>query len=263
MRSNTRYLIIAAALASPTVTACTSDSPSAPAHYVLVHGAWSNHTAWDAVAAKLRAAGAEVDALDLPGHGDDTTPVDQLSLSAYVDRVDAAIDAAPGEVILVGHSAGGFVVSQAAEARPTKIRSVVFVGAFVPVTGQNLLGLSQMDTGSKIGPSLQNKGATLGIDSAAFPDLFCADCGPDARAALIASYRDEPAEPFTEPVTLAAGFGGLPKTYIHTTNDQVISPAFQLQMTQATPMTHEYDLPTSHMAMLAAPDDLAALLLQE
>ena len=260
MRSSTRYLIMTAALTGTTVAACTSDSTTAP-HYVLVHGAWSNHNAWDGVAAKLRAAGAEVDALDLPGHGDDTTPVAQLTLSAYVDRVDAAIDAAGGDVILVGHSAGGVVISQAAENRPDAIRSVVFVGAFVPTTGQNLFALSMMDAGSKIGPSLENKGATLGIDPTAFPDLFCADCDPDARAALIAGYRDEAAEPFTEAVTLSASFGGLAKTYIHTTNDQVISPAFQLQMTQATPMAHEHDLATSHMAMLADPDDLAALLL--
>ena len=261
MRSSTRYLIMTAALTGTTVTACTSDST--PPHYVLVHGAWSNHSAWDGVAAKLRAAGAEVDALDLPGHGDDTTPIAQLTLSAYVDRVDAAIDAAGGDVILVGHSAGGVVISQAAENRPEAIRSVVFVGAFVPTTGQNLFALSMMDAASKIGPSLENKGATLGIDPAAFPDLFCADCDPEARAALIAGYRDEAAAPFTEPVTLSSNFGDLPKTYIHTTNDEVISHAFQLQMTQATPMAHEYDLATSHMAMLADPDDLAALLLDD
>src|SRR5882757_395231 len=82
---------------------CTS---SAPKHYVLVHGAWSQHTAWDAVAAKLRAAGATVDAIDLPGHGGDTTPIDQLSMAAYAARVDQAIDAAGGKVILVGHSMG-------------------------------------------------------------------------------------------------------------------------------------------------------------
>jgi pimeloyl-ACP methyl ester carboxylesterase len=252
--------MITAALAVPAVTACSDDKPG---HYVLVHGAWSNHAAWDAVAAKLRADGATVDAVDLPGHGDDTTPIDQLSLAAYADRVDAAIDAASGPVIVVGHSAGGVVIAQAAEDRPDAIRSLVFVGAFVPLTGQSLFALSMMDAGSKIGPSLENKGATLGIDSVAFPDLFCADCDADAKAALIAGYRDEAAAPFQEPVMLSSSFGDLAKTYIHTTNDQVISHAFQLQMTAATPMTHEHDLATSHMAMLAEPDALAALLLDE
>src|SRR5512133_3337950 len=164
-----RFFLLVAA----TLTACTS-APSR--HYVLVHGAWSNQHAWDTVAAKLRAAGAKVDTIDLPGHGDDPTPLDQLSMAAYADRVTRAIDATGDKVILVGHSMAGMVISQAAENRPAKIRSLVYVGAYVPANGQNLFALSQGDTGSQIGASLEVKGATIGIKADAFPSLFCADC---------------------------------------------------------------------------------------
>src|SRR5262245_46594927 len=146
-----RYFLALAA----TLAACTS---STPRHYVLVHGAWSNQHAWDAVAAKLRAAGAKVDTVDLPGHGADSTPLDQLSMAAYADRVTQAIDAAGDKVILVGHSMGGMVISQAAENRPAKIKSLVYVGAYVPASGQNLFGLSIGDTGSQIGANLEAKG---------------------------------------------------------------------------------------------------------
>ncbi len=251
-----RFLIGLAA----TLAACTS---SAPRHYVLVHGAWSDQHAWDTVAAKLRAAGAKVDTIDLPGHGSDTTPIDQLSMAAYADRVGQAIDAAGGKVILVGHSMAGMVISQAAENRPSQIRSLVYVGAYVPQSGQSLFALATSDPGSHVGANLEQKGATIGIKTDAFPDLFCADCDATAKQALVASYHDEPAAPLQQPVTLTDNFARLPKTYIHTTNDQVVSPGFQHQMTQATPMTHERDIATSHMAMLAQPDELVGLLLEE
>lgn len=251
-----RYFLVLAA----TLAACTS---STPRHYLLVHGAWSNQHAWDTVAAKLRAAGAKVDTIDLPGHGSDTTPIDQLSMAAYADRVTQAIDAAGEKVILVGHSMGGMVISQAAENRPAKIKSLVYVAAYVPTSGQDLVTLSQGDTGSQIGANLEVKGATLGIKADAFPMLFCVDCDATAKAALVAGYKDEPAAPLQQPVTLTDNFAKLPKTYIHTTLDLAVSHDFQLQMTQTTHMTHEHDIATSHMPMLASPDELVGLLLEE
>jgi pimeloyl-ACP methyl ester carboxylesterase len=261
-RSLTQFLAIAAALTAPTVAAC-GDSSSSPKSYVLVHGAWSNHDAWDGVVHQLRAAAATADAIDLPAHGDDTTPVAGLALASYVDKVEAAIDQAPRPVILVGHSMAGIVVSQVAEDRASDLHSVVYVGAYVPQNGENLFALSMEDAASKLGPALRPDGATLGVDQSMFADLFCADCDATARASLVAGYREEPIAPLQESVTLTDAFAGVAKTYIHTTNDQVISPAFQHQMTQATPMTTEVDLGTSHMAMLAEPDALADLLLDE
>jgi pimeloyl-ACP methyl ester carboxylesterase len=232
--------------------------------YVLVHGAWLDKTGWDAVAAKLAHEGAEVRTLDLPAHGDDPTPVSGASLRAYVDRVEAELDAAHHRAIVVGHSMGGVVVSQVAAERAADVASVVYLGAFVPQDGQSLLELSMMDTHSQIGPSLVfNNDGTVDVAQAAFPDLFCADCDADARAALVASYRAEPVMPLGEKVSLGGDFASVRKTYIHTGQDRVISPAFQNQMIAATPMDREVTLDTSHTAMLDAPDDVAGALLDE
>src|SRR5580765_7291678 len=127
-----------AVLMSAALAACSSSQPGEGKRYVLVHGAWSGAAAWTEVADRLRADGAEVTALDLPGHGSDTTAA---TLDGSVASVEAEVDAPGAPAILVGHSMAGVVITQAAEARASQLRGVVYLGAFVPQTGQSLLDL--------------------------------------------------------------------------------------------------------------------------
>ena len=83
--------------------------------YVLVHVSWGGAWCWDRVAPLLEQAGHHVVAFDLPAHGEDTTPVEQVTLASYTDRVVAVLDAQSEPVILVGHSHGGVVITQVAE----------------------------------------------------------------------------------------------------------------------------------------------------
>jgi pimeloyl-ACP methyl ester carboxylesterase len=252
-------------LALAALAACSH--PGDDKTYLLVHGAWLDKTGWDPVAAHLARDGAEVRTLDLPAHGSDPTPVSGASLRAYVDRVEAELDAAVGDTgrtILVGHSMAGVVVSQVAAERGADLAAVVYLAAYVPQTGQGLLDLAMMDGNSQIGPSLVfNNDGTVDVAQMAFPDLFCADCDGDARASLVASYRAEPVMPLGEKVTLDGDFANVRKTYIHTAQDRVVSPTLQGQMTAATPMDREVTLDASHAAMLSVPDDVAAALLDE
>ncbi len=89
--------------------------------YVLVHGAWHGSWCWEKVVPLLEQAGHQVEALDLPGHGQDKTPIREITLAAYTNRVCETLDAQAEPVILVGHSLGGMVITQAAEERPAKI----------------------------------------------------------------------------------------------------------------------------------------------
>lgn len=262
MSNSTRRLAIAITL---TLFACSSEPPGEGKSYVLVHGAWMGAAGWEPVADRLRAEGAEVIVPELPAHGRDPAPPGDASLAGYVDRVSAAIDGAERPVLLVGHSMGGVVISAAAEARSADIAALIYVAAYVPDDGQSLFDLAMSDEDSQVGASLVDNGdGTVGIRSDAFPDLFCADCDADARAALVAGYRDEPVAPLAMPVALTDGaYGSLPRTYVGTARDRVISPSLQSRMISATPMDREVTLATSHVPMLAAPDALADALLDE
>jgi pimeloyl-ACP methyl ester carboxylesterase len=102
--------------------------------YVLVHGSWHGSWCWKKVVPLLRHRGHRVVAVDLPGHGEDHTPVANITLESYVDtileRVHAEAHGKP--VTLVAHSMGGIAVTQAAERCPEALRRLVYVSAFLP-----------------------------------------------------------------------------------------------------------------------------------
>ena len=260
MKTSISTILLATALTA--CSSCTDDKPGDGKTYVLVHGAFMGASGWDAVAKELRDRGATVTVVQLPAHGTDPGPVSSATLDAYVARVSEAIDGAKKPVILVGHSMGGMVISQVAERRPADIKELAYVAAYVPTNGQSLLDLAMMDAGSQLGKSLQpHDDGTLDVAKDAFPNLFCADCTETERTTLVAGYRAEPAAPLQTKVTLGTAFAGVPKIYLRTTNDLVVSPALQSQMIATTPFQRTVELPTSHVPMLAAPSKVADALL--
>jgi pimeloyl-ACP methyl ester carboxylesterase len=131
MRRNMRLTCVLAVAMAWSGLACDSQADTqARRRYVLVHGAWMGAWAWDDVAAGLRAANADVAAVELPAHGADTTGLEGATLDAYVAKVRAAVDAAGGPVILVGHSLGGVVVTATAELAAPSIAKLVYLGAY-------------------------------------------------------------------------------------------------------------------------------------
>ncbi len=123
-------------------------------NYVLIHGAWHGAWCWDKVVPLLEKEGHKVEAPDLPGHGNDKTPIPEISLQAYADRVCEILDAQSEPVILVGHSMGGVVITQAAENRPEKIKKLVYLTAFLLQNGEFLLQYGEPDKDALVLPSL-------------------------------------------------------------------------------------------------------------
>jgi pimeloyl-ACP methyl ester carboxylesterase len=90
--------------------------------------------------------GQKIVAPDLPGHGQDKKPIPEITLKAYTDRVCQVLDELSDPVILVGHSMGGVVITQAAEYRPGKIKKLVYVSGFLLQNGEFLLKLAGAGT---------------------------------------------------------------------------------------------------------------------
>ena len=231
---------------------------------VLVHGAWSDATAWQAVVPVLQAQGHEVIAINLPGHGTDATSFANISLQTYVDVVKNAIGDRKN-VILVGHSMAGIVISQVAEEIPGQIKELVYLAAYLPQNGESLLSLAKQDADSHIGKYLQvdqaNGSANVAKDGVI--DVFAADAPAQVGEYIANNIKPEPLAPLATPVTLTdANFGSVKKVYIHTTEDHAVS--FTLQKTMVKNNGHiskEYSLPSSHTPFISMPDKLAAILL--
>jgi pimeloyl-ACP methyl ester carboxylesterase len=231
--------------------------------YVLVHGAWMGAWVWQDVANGLKAQGATVAVVELPAHGADTSALPQANLSAYVQRVNAAIDSASGPVILVGHSMGGMVVTQAAEERVDRIQMLVYLAAYLPKNGQKLLDLALTDADSHSGRVLQvdEQSGLANIPADALQDCFLADGSAAAVEALKAYYRPEPLAGFIAPVqTTPERWGSVKKAYFYTQQDHAISYPLQQRMSEgiAFALTHTFD--SSHSPFLSRPAEVVAAL---
>jgi pimeloyl-ACP methyl ester carboxylesterase len=108
------------------------------ATFVLVHGAFHGGWCWYKIVPLLEAKGHRVLAPDLPGLGDDHTPLADLSLAAWTDSVAAKLHVLGTPVILVGHSRGGIVISEVAERVPEHVSALVYLTAFLVSDGESL-----------------------------------------------------------------------------------------------------------------------------
>jgi len=247
--------------------AATPASAAPPRHaFVLVHGAWMGKSAWDPVAARLRKDGEEVIQVELPAHGDDPTPADKATLHGYVEAVVAAIGERK-DVVLVGHSFGGVVISGVAEEIPERIGRLMYVAAYLPRDGESAYSLSQQDKDSHV-PKFWSqadpaKYTPVTIRKEGLIDVFCNDCSPEVQAYVLAHHREEPVPPMGTPVKLTPGkFGAIPRYYIATSADHAVGYGLQRQMLQATPVKRVVTLKSGHVPMLTHPKKVAAALRQ-
>jgi len=258
-----KTLLIAMAASLFAVTASAQDSTKPT--IVLVHGAWSDVSAWKAVTPILEAKGFNVLAVNLPGHGSDATPFTTITLQSYVDAVKNQIGNLKN-VTLVGHSMAGIVISQVAEDMPGSIKKLVYLAAYLPANGQSLLDLAKTDAGSHVGKFLQiDQGtASAGIGKGGVVDIFVADAPKSVQEQFANGVQPDPLVPFTSPVKLSEKhFGSIEKVYIYTTNDHAISYPAQQTMVKNAKVKREHTLNSSHTPFISIPDQLVVILIKE
>lgn len=234
-------------------------------NFVLVHGAWLGAWCWDVVAESLRKQGHKVMVPELPGHGDDRTPMSQISLDAYVKKV---IEAIHSPAVLVGHSMAGAVISQAAESAPEKIQHLIYVAAYLLQNGETIANASQLADDSLVpvnmvfAPDYSTVDySTVEIRREGLRDVFCADAPADRIAELATKAHPEPTGPFNTPVQVSAErFGGIPRTYIKTSQDCAVTPKLQSLMLEHTPCDSLLTIESSHTPFLSRPGELAQVI---
>lgn len=232
--------------------------------FVLVHGAWHGGWVWDKVAESLRQHGHTVLTPDLPGHGSATTPIAQISLQAYVDRVAAVIDSCREPVVLAGHSMSGMVISQVAEERPDRIWVLVYVCAFLPQDGQCLLQWAEADSEATVPKNFvfaEDKASVTLRPEGIGPGLY-GDCEPEEIERISKLLVPQATAPLTEPVRLTREkFGQVPRVYIECLRDRAISLGIQREMYVASKCDKVFTLDCDHSPMVSRPQELVGCLL--
>ena len=232
--------------------------------FVLVHGAWHGAWCWYKVVPRLEQAGHRVVAPDLPSLGSDKTPISQVSLRLWTDRVCQVLDAESAPVILVGHSRGGIVISEAAEARPEKVQRLVYLCAFLLRDGESLIEVAQADSESQIRShsTIAQERGQVTIHDEGIQDLFYGECGAEDVALARVLLQPEALAPLGTPIhTTEERFGPIPRVYIECLRDKAIGPASQKQMYSAVPCEQVLSMDTDHSPFFSAPDELVAYLL--
>ena len=232
--------------------------------FVLIHGAWHGAWCWDKVARLLTQHGHKVHAPDLPGHGNDTTPVAQVTLEAYAERVLDVIDQCSEPVVLAGHSMGGIVISQAAERRPDSIRALVYVCAFLLQDGQPLLQMAEPDREALVLPNLEfsDDKTSATVKPGVLSEAFYGDCSEQDVERATSLLVPQATAPLATPIKITPGnFGRIPRVYVECLQDRAISASVQHAMYEATKCDRVFSLDCSHSPFFSMPQALVDCLL--
>jgi pimeloyl-ACP methyl ester carboxylesterase len=237
------------------------------ARFVFVHGAFGGAWSWDPIVGPLEAAGHTVETLDLPGGGDDPTPASGVTLASCAERVCSQLLERAEPAVLVGHSMGGVIITQAASNCPERVAALIYVTAFMPANGQSLLELTQLPEGKddQIQANIVIEGeppvATLSLEAAI--EAVYNKCPPEQARAAVARHRPQAVAPFATPVAVDDELlASIPRSYVLTTFDQSIPPALQRRMIAEHPCQEVIELDADHMPQLSATDGLAEALLE-
>ncbi len=235
--------LLSAALLGGAAQAATNDTT-----VVLVHGAFADGSSWEKVIPLLTAKGIKVVSVQNP-------------LSSLADDVAATkrvIDAQTGKVVLVGHSWGGTVITQAGD--DDKVKALVYVAAFAPNEGE-AVGTQGKDYPTPPGiATLQADAAGyLWLPAASVAANFAQDVSPAAASMIAITQGPINSKAFGEPVSVAA-WKTKANYYIVAANDRMIAPdlerAYAKKLNAITTV-----LPTSHVPMLSQPKKVADVIL--
>lgn len=245
-------LLMATALTAS--AGATSSRPTPKPTIVLVHGAFADASGWSDVATTLQRRGFTVLATANPLRSVDGD-------SAYLRSI---LDTIQGPVVLVGHSYGGFVMTNAAH-HSTNVTALVYIAAFAPDTGETVGGLTALNPGSGLAdPSNlvvrpHPDGADGYINPATFRSIFAADVAPPQAAVLAASQRPASVATLSQPSGPPA-WAELPSWYLVASEDHTIPPATQRFMAQRAHAT-TIEVTSSHVAMISHPQQVTRLIL--
>ena len=240
------------ATATNTTTTTTTTTPSANAttatpNIVLVHGLWADGSSWSKVIPTLQNAGHRVIAVQLA----------ERSLADDVATVKRAIDLVGGPTILVGHSFGGFVITNAASNNPN-VTGLVYVSAFAPDEGESAVNFVPVES---LPPGLLviDSGGFAYLNPEMFPQAFAQDVNRTEAETLAVVQKPAHQSLFTEPSGPPA-WKQLPTWFEVSEGDHIIPPDAQRMFAQRMNAT-TISLNSSHASPVSHPDEIAQLIL--
>lgn len=263
MKKITSLLILALLAIPVSVVFGSSGNQTVKPSVVLVHGAWADTSSWSSVIKHLEDESFTVYAFANPLRG---LATDSAYLASFLSTIS-------GPIILVGHSYGGAVITNAATGN-SNVKALIYVDAFAPDQGESLGSLSSVPpppgqpTSCLSGEPTQifsfvplpNNDVDLYVKQSLFPSCFANDLSPEQGAVLAATQRPLAFSSFGEKSGLPA-WKTIPSWYLVGTIDNVIPPFAQLFMAQRI-NAHITQVRGSHLVMISHPEAVVDLIQQ-
>jgi len=252
--------ILFSATGSAQTVSLQADAHGTTPTIVLVHGAWADASSWSSIIRRLQDDGYTVIA--------PANPLRSVSSdSAYLASVLATIQ---GPVVVVGHSYGGMVTTNAATGNPN-VKALVYVAAFIPDQGDSVLSLGAAHPGSLIVPPgvpgatliarPEPSGLDLYIDPAHFQQIFAADLSNQKTAEMASAQRPIALDALTEPSGVPA-WKTIPAWALVARHDNAIGVAASAFMANRAAPNHTVTVDASHAVLISQPDAVVRLIRQ-
>lgn len=252
--SNTRKTIAAALLTASTFGSAVSHAADKPT-VILVHGAFAESSSWNGVAARLIDQGYPVVAAANPLRG----------VANDAKYVSTLIEQTAGPIVLVGHSYGGSVITNAVNGSE-KVKALVYVAAFAPTAGESAATLAGKFPGGTLGPTLaepvqlSDGNQDLYIQQDKFAEQFASDVAPAEAALMAATQRPITAAALNEESRHSA-WDYVPSWFVYGTGDKNVPEAALKFMADRAGSKKTVSIPgASHVVMTSHPDEVVALI---
>jgi len=214
---------------------------------VFVHGLWADGSSWNKVINPLVDKGYKVISVQNP-----TT-----SLADDVALVKTAIDRAGGDVILVGHSWGGFVITEAGS--DPRVKALVYIAAFAPDKGETVPSLSEKFAATELEKFIQQTNGTLTVSREGIGKVFAGDLTAKEQDVVYAVQTPASPQVFGG-VGANAAWKTKPSWYVVAAEDKTINPELEKMMAKRANAKTTV-LKTSHVAMLSKPNEVLNVIL--
>lgn len=218
-----------------------SDKPT----IVFVHGVWADGSSWTYQITALQAKGYNVVSVQNP----------ITSLADDVATTQRAIDIIKGNVILVGHSWGGFVISQ---INDPKVVGLVYVAAFAPEVGESIVSLNENAPSTELSKYFVPSNGYIFLSKAGVKAAFAADLSSDEQALMYATQTPASQTVFTDKSTSPA-WKQKPTWYIVAKNDKAIHPDLERFMAKRS-KAKIIELESSHVVMNSHPKEVLKVI---
>ena len=243
-------------------------SQSSNKTYILVHGAGHASWCWKKVVPLMESKGFKVVALDLPSSGNDTNQLKNITLDNDVKKVTDAAKTIEGKVILVGHSSGGIVISQAAELLGSKkIEKLIYLDAFLPQNGESVFSLAgkiqqtNKESSASGADTRQPELLLFSADKKSFEwnpevaqQIFYHDCSSEDVAFAKVHLAWQSVATLATPVQLSeSNYGAIKKYYILCTEAKDMDKS---SLTSYVQCEKVYELASSHSPFFSMPEKL-------